>query len=104
RDAQQRLVREADRALGHSEDLAAEAQAAEMVQEGRVVVADLSQKGQVFIAVSEVADELESHFEASGEQIRATEWRAAGVQVECGQRSAARAPRDVGRVWMVEVG
>ena len=102
--AQQRFVGEGNRALGHGQDLAAEAQLAQIVEECGIVVANLLQKGYVFEVVVKAAHELERHLQSSDQQVGAAERGAAGIEVERGQIGTACAPGDVGRIGVIEVG
>ena len=104
RNTQQGFVGEGDRAFGHGQDLAAEAQILQVAQEPRVVVADLLQEGEVFVGVVEAAHELERHLEASHEQVGSVEGRAARVQVEGGLSHASCPPGDVGGIGVIQVG
>ncbi len=102
--AQDRLVREGDRPLGHGQDLAGEAEVAQFVEEARVVVADLREETQVLVAVAELAHELERRLDPSHQHERAVERGAAREKVEGRLPVAPGAPTDIGGVRVVEIG
>ncbi len=103
-DAQDRLVREGDGALGHRQDFPGEAELGQLLQEARVVVADLSKEAQVIVGVAEVAHEIERRLDPRDEHVRALIGGAAGEEVEGGQPVAPGAPTDVGGIGVVEIG
>ena len=77
---------------------------AQLLEERRLVVADLRQEGEVLVGVAEAAHELERHLEPGDEQVGAAERRAARVQIEGGRVVATGPPGDVGRIGVVQVG
>ena len=80
--SQQGLVGEGDGSLGHGQDLAGEPEAAQLVEERRVVGFDPGQVGEVLLRVSEVADEGQRRLQPRGQEIRSPERRRTGVEVE----------------------
>ena len=79
---QQRFVGEGDGSFGHGQDLAGEAEAAQLVQECRIVGLDAGEVGEILVRVLEVAHEVERRRQARREQIGPAERRRAGVEIE----------------------
>ncbi len=101
--AQQGLVGEGDGPFGHGQDLAGEPEAAQLVEERRVVGFDPGQVGEILLRVSEITDEGQRRLEPRGQEIRSPEWRRTGVEVERRRRVLPRPPAHVRGVEVVEI-
>ena len=101
--SQQGLVGEGDGSLGHGQNLAGEPEAAQFVEECRVVGFDLGQVGEVLLRVSKVTDESQRRLEPRGQEIRSPEWRRTGVEVERRRRVLTQPPAHVRGIEVIEI-
>ncbi len=90
--------------LRDGQDLAGEAEAAQLVEEGWIVALDPSQIGQVFFAVAKIPHEGQRRLQPGRQQVGATKRRGAGVEIEGRLGVQPRSPAHVGGIDMVEIG